>query len=175
MRKTETITITDDGRDKGKMFLLTEMPAEKAEKWALRAFLALARSGVELPDDVQQLGMAGMAIVGLRALGGVQFSDAEELLDEMFECVQIMPDPGKPHIIRRPTTDDIEEIPTRLKLRTEVFKLHTGFLPAGLGQMSTSEIPAVKSSSTTPTSHPPSERASHPARQRSPNSKQFTG
>ena len=127
MRKTETITITDDGRDKGKMFLLTEMPAEKAEKWALRAFLALARSGVELPDDVQQLGMAGMAIVGLRALGGVQFSDAEELLDEMFECVQII----ESKITRRPTGDDIEEIATRAQLRIEVLKLHAGFSGGG--------------------------------------------
>ena len=33
-RKTQTYTIDSGGRDKGKTFLITEMPATKAEDWA---------------------------------------------------------------------------------------------------------------------------------------------
>ena len=43
-RKVEYITIDQEGRDQGKTFKITEMPALKAEKWATRAFLALAAS-----------------------------------------------------------------------------------------------------------------------------------
>ena len=41
-----------------------------------------------------------------------------------------MPDPSKPHVVRNLIEEDIEEITTRLKLRGEVWKLHTGFLKA---------------------------------------------
>ena len=51
-RRTKTYVIADENRDKGKMFLLTEMPALQAEKWAIRAFLALAKAGLVIPDDV---------------------------------------------------------------------------------------------------------------------------
>jgi hypothetical protein len=37
-------------RDKGKRFKITEMPAMKAEKWAARFFLALAKSGIDIPS-----------------------------------------------------------------------------------------------------------------------------
>src|SRR3546814_21113858 len=45
-------------------------------------------------------------------------------------CVQIMPDPSKTHIVRNLIEEDIEEITTRVKIRAEVWKLHTGFLKA---------------------------------------------
>lgn len=128
MRKTKVVTITDEGRDKGKQFLLTEMPASRAEKWAVRALLALARSGVDVPDNLVLTGMAGLMEVGLLALRGISFSDAEPLLDEMIGCVMVMPDPiGNPTFARNLIEDDIEEVATRVQLRSEVFSLHTDF------------------------------------------------
>jgi len=127
MRKKLTYTVSAEGRDKGKVFILTEMPASQAERWAMRAFLALARGGVELPDNIASMGMAGIASVGLGALAHLDWRDAQPLVDEMFECVQIQPDPKKPSIVRALVEDDIEEVATRLKLRAEVFKLHTDF------------------------------------------------
>jgi len=133
-RKTKIVQISDENRDKGKCFLIREMPATQAEKWAARAFLALAKSGVEIPDDIANAGLAGIAAMGIRALGGMTFADAEPLLDEMFNsCVAVIPDPAKPEIFRGAggigalIEDDIEEVATRLKLRKEVFSLHTGF------------------------------------------------
>lgn len=131
-RRTKIVTIDAAGRDHGKVFALTELPASQAERWAIRALLALGRSGVDVPPNIASAGMAGIAAMGIRALFGLQFYEAEPLLDEMFSCVQIAPDPKKPKVIRALIEDDIEEVSTRAFLRSEVFELHTGFSLAGL-------------------------------------------
>lgn len=129
-RNTANYTVQDEGRDQGKVFVLTELPASRAESWAMRALLALMASGVEVPEGFEHMGMAGMAEVGLRALSGLKWEVAEPLLAEMWDCIQFMPDPSKPHIVRKLFDEDIEEITTRVKLRAEAWKLHTGFLKA---------------------------------------------
>lgn len=129
-RATANITITTEGRDRGKVFVITEMPASRAEAWATRALLALMANNVELPDGFENLGMAAMAELGIKALSGLTWQVAEPLLAEMWECVQYMPDPRNPVVLRALIEDDIEEIKTRVQLRAEVWKLHTGFLKA---------------------------------------------
>lgn len=143
-RKTKNHTITTEGRDKGKTFVLKEMAASRAEAWAMRVILALMsggkpdkdgkRHGVEVPEGFERLGMAAMAEIGLNALGGLDWDVAQPLLAEMFSCVLYMPDPQKSHITRPLVddgeNDDIEEISTRIELRAEVFALHVGFLEA---------------------------------------------
>ena len=115
------------GRDKGKTFVLTEMPASKAEKWAMRAFLAISKSGVEVPDGLENTGFSGIAKLGLTFISKLPYEVAEPLMDEMMECVTIEPSAG---ITRELIEDDIEEVATRIKIRMEVFKLHAGFLSA---------------------------------------------
>lgn len=135
MRKTKEVTITTEGRDKGKTFVITEMPASRAEKWATRAFLALGRAGIEVPEELQGAGMAAIAIVGIRALARLSFADAEPLLDDMMACVQIkMPAITRALIDDGSESEDIEEATTRLLLRSEVFELHTGFSVAAVIQ-----------------------------------------
>lgn len=129
-RKTVNYTVADDNRDRGKVFVITEMPASRAESWAMRAILALMANNVELPEGFERLGMAGMVELGLKALSGLRWEVVEPLLDEMLACVQIMPDPGKPHVVRPLIEEDVEEATTRVKLRVEVWKLHTDFLKA---------------------------------------------
>ena len=129
-RRSETITIATEGRDKGKVFEITELPAMQGEKWAMRAFLALAKSGIDLPEDFGSGGMAAIALVGFKALGNVAFADAESLMDEMFTCVDLLPDPSNPQVKRNGAKllpDDIEEVATLLFLRKRVFELHTNF------------------------------------------------
>src|SRR5690606_16539051 len=116
-RKTTTVTITDANRDRGKVFLLTEMHASQAESWAMRALLALMAGGVELPEGFEHTGMAGMAEDGLKMLAELRYEVAEPLLAEMMGCVQIIPDPQKPDVVRPLIEEDIEEIPTRIQLR----------------------------------------------------------
>lgn len=135
-RKTAEYTVTSPGRDAGKVFLLTEMSADQAEAWGYRALLALMRSGVEIPDNIASAGLAGVAALGLQALGGLEWSAAEPLLAEMFACVQCIPNPAKPNIIRRLIADDIEEVSTRVMLRKELFELHTGFFQDAMSRNS---------------------------------------
>ena len=130
-RKNLIYKVADEGRDKGKSFVLTEMDAEAAEDWGMRALLALMGAGVEMPDDFDSLGMAGMVELGFKALGKLSWDVAKPLLNEMKQCIQFMPDSSKPHIVRGLFDGDIEEIPTLIKLRIEVWKLHVGFLTAG--------------------------------------------
>ena len=144
-RNTANYTVTDEGRDQGKVFVLTEMPASRAESWAMRALLALMAGGVEVPPGFDRMGMAAMAEMGIKALVGLKWEVAEPLLAEMWSCVQIMPDPTKPHVIRNLIEDDIEEITTRIKLRAEVWKLHTGFLKAVVHSNSEGSRPAAAS------------------------------
>lgn len=127
-RRVVTVTIAEAGRDQNKTFQLTEMSAAAAEDWAVRAFLALARSGVDIPEDVENAGFSGIATLGIRAFGGVNHADARPLMDEMFNaCVRILPDPAHPNVVRALIDDDTEEVSTRLWLRGEVLKLHVDF------------------------------------------------
>lgn len=130
-RKTATVVIDATGRDQGKTFRLTEMPASQVEAWAMRAFLALAKSGADVPDALMSSGLAGLQRLGPGALSGMAYADLAPLLEEMMACVAIIPDAARPQVIRNLVEDDIEEVTTRLKLRAEVWKLHTGFSHAG--------------------------------------------
>ncbi|MDE3023115.1 MAG: hypothetical protein KGI54_14915 [Pseudomonadota bacterium] len=125
--KTSTFTVTDNNRDKGKAFLITEMSADQAERWATRAFFAVMNAGAEIPDDMAGGGMAALASIGLSTLAKVPFEAAEPLLNEMMSCVQIIPNPAKPNIVRNLVDSDIEEVATRFKLKKAVWDLHVGF------------------------------------------------
>ncbi len=126
MRKTKTVIITRDGRDKGKQFELTEMSAARTEKWAARFMFAVGK-GVQIDDDIAQRGIAGVAELGLNILSSINPNDAMDLLDEMMLCAQIVPDPKHPHVTHPISEDDVEEITTLATLRAEIFELHTGF------------------------------------------------
>lgn len=133
MRKTATVTVELEGRDKGKIFLLTEMPAAAAEKWALRMFVALKGSGSEVAESVVRLGMVGVALSGLNVFlrADVDPKVLEPLLDEMLTCIKIVRDPNRPDIATPMRPDfDIDEVSTLLWLRSEVIRLHTNFSPA---------------------------------------------
>ena len=134
-RNEKTYTVTEEGRDNGKVFLIREMPASQAETWAIRALMAISKNSPDVlenamnmdADDAAAMGMAGIASLGFKALGSIPFADAGPLLAEMMDCVQFIPDPTKPNVVRRLIEDDIQEIKTRIKLRMEVLKLHTDF------------------------------------------------
>ena len=124
MRKTATITIDDAGRDKGKVFVLTEMSAYQSENWAARAIFAMMNAGVDIPENIADAGLAGIAALGIKSLTHVSFEAAKPLLDEMLACVQFQPSPK----VTRPLVEtDIEEVATLLRLRKEVLALHLDF------------------------------------------------
>ena len=147
MLKTATVTITEEGRDKGKLFRLTEMPAWQAEKWAFRLIQGATRAGLDVPANIASQGMLAVAYYGIAAIASMRWEDAEPLLDEMMACVKIVRDPSRPDMVFDMLPSDIEEIGTRLHLRMEVFKLHTNFSMPGAPSKQTSEAPATKTAS----------------------------
>jgi hypothetical protein len=155
-RHETTFTVTDDNRDRGKVFHIREMSARAAEKWASRALMAAVRAGADIPDEIAGAGMAGVAAMGIRAFLGMRWDDAEPLLDEMMTCVQIVTDPGRSPFRRDVTDDDIDEVKTLLRLREEVLSLHVGFSLAELRLKLTSSSRTDDSSQNTGISPPAS-------------------
>lgn len=128
-RRTEYVTIDNENRDKGKTYLITEMPASQAEMWAIKAMLAIGDK-VQVPEGATDLGMAGLASVMLSnssALLGASFESVQDLMDEMFGCIKMCPNPNDKSVTRHLIEDDIEEITTRIKLRSRVLALHLDF------------------------------------------------
>lgn len=132
-RRILDVTIEADGRDKGKVYRITELPASQAEEWAMRAFLAMTQAGIDVPDSTAAQGVAGLASMGFENLGKIPWEQAKPLMDEMMTCVQSVQSAG----VRRLIEDDIEEVSTRLKLRLEVLKLHTDFFSSAAPSTST--------------------------------------
>lgn len=156
-RRVATVTIDAPGRDQGRTFVITEMPASQAEAWAIRAFLAMARGGVDVPDDIANMGLAGVALMGLDGLRHLRWEDAEPLLDEMWDTIQIVPERSRPNVMRGLVETDVEEIVTRLRLRKEVLALHVDFSSAGSPSTSApADSATVALTSNTPTSPAPS-------------------
>lgn len=125
-RHVKAIKIEAEGRDKGKEFILTEMDCDQGERWAVRALFALTNTGAAIPDEALAAGMAGLAAVGIQALGMLPAEKVQPLLDELWpSCVQYVHGPKV--LPRAPLPGDIEEIPTRIRIYRELFKLHTGF------------------------------------------------
>lgn len=166
-RKSKIIRIppTEGNRDGGKTFLLTEMSAGQSEKWAVRALGAIANSGLDIPPDVIRLGMAALVAVGFKGLLTMGFDEAEPLLDEMMACVVIVPNPKEPHVVRPVDDEDIEEVTTRLVLRSEVWELHTGFSPAAFLSKLGTAATQTPDTSDIQTSPKPSEPPSPPVEQ----------
>lgn len=134
-RKTIEYIVEGDNRDSGKMFVITEMPATQAEKWAMRAFMAMGAAGIEVPDDIASQGVAGLSSMSdtiLKSLTKVPWDQAEPLIDELMTCVKFKPSADK-SLTRSLVENDIEEIGTRLKLRWQVIQLHLGFSGADAG------------------------------------------
>lgn len=155
MRKEKIVKITEEGRDQGKTFVIKEMPASAAEWWAIRVFQAVTRAGIDIPENISGAGMAGVFVMGLRGFANLPPGDLKELMDEMFDCVFIMRN-NDPNIVMKLLEEDIQEVGTRLKLRGEVFELHTGFSLAGGSTTSASPATSPSSTSNTQTSREPS-------------------
>jgi hypothetical protein len=122
-RKTALVTIDADNRDRDKRFLITEMPAMRAERWFRQLVAKLAREGIKMPAEIATAGMA--ALPSFPLLTYLSWIDDEVLVGEVMACVQCHP-PGSP-LPRAVRETDTEEIATLIQLKMEVVALHVGF------------------------------------------------
>ena len=139
-RKQISLTIGAEGRDKGKVFILTELSAYDAEEWAGRALFSLMNAGVEIPDNIAEEGLAGVAAMGMKAIANLPFDSAKPLLDKMMDCVQIQP---SPNVTRELMSGDIEEVATLFTLRKKILGLHLDFFTAAAPSISGSKSTAA--------------------------------
>lgn len=135
-RKQITLTIGAEGRDKGKVFILTELSAYDAEEWAGRALFSLMNAGVEIPDNIAEAGLAGVAAMGMKAIAKLPFESAKPLLEKMMDCVQIQP---SPNVTRELMSGDVEEVAALFALRKKVLGLHLDFFTAAVPSTSGSK------------------------------------
>lgn len=151
MRRTKLLTIKEadpNYRDNGKVFLITEMPADQGEQWANRFLLAMANAGAELPDELMNSGMAGLASIGVaasfaQALQKIKYETVKPLLDEMMACVQTRQLEQNPWMaILSGVNCQIEEFPTFWTLRLAWIELHTGFSPGAVAPTTAAPLAA---------------------------------
>lgn len=158
-RKTTTIGPLSAafGRDEGKTYLITEMPATQGERWATRALNAMAQSGIEIPPEFMGGGWAIVAMVGFKAVLSADYAQTGPLMDEMMGCIKSM-QPAAPEG-RALIEEDIEEIATRAYLKDEVFRVHAGFSirESLLNAMTTATPETDENTLGTPTSREPLE------------------
>ena len=129
MLKEKEIKI-ETGRDAGKVFKVTEMPAFQMDRWATRALLVLGKAkkgGI--------LTISSMSIEDLlSSLSGVNYDEAEPLLQELLECCSFVKN-GQSIVLKKDVIDGIiEDWTTLFKLRMEALTLCIGFLEQGDGK-----------------------------------------
>ncbi|PHM30027.1 hypothetical protein [Xenorhabdus innexi] len=133
--KSKTITI-ESGRDKGKTFVITEMPVVKADDWAMRALFTIANGGVDIGDIRPEMGMMAITNVAIKALSNIRAADGIPLLNELLDCVQIVPSGGNARAIE--FNADIRDVKTLFLLRKEALTIHIDFFTQGGGSDSNS-------------------------------------
>jgi hypothetical protein len=135
-KATVTIGMTIAGRpsrDNGGVFMLTEMPAEQAADWFMRAMQFLVRSGMDVPPHIFEAGPAGFFAMGIgTALAGLSkapWFEVKPLLAELLGCVTTYQAPGASAPIAgwEVIKTQIQEPATIFRLYEEVVSLSLGF------------------------------------------------
>ncbi len=128
-RKQVTFIVEDEGRDKGKEFLITEMSAWDAEELSEEIYRAMGHGEFNsLPADVVSMGVAGLATVGISVLAAAPASVSRPISDRILSTVEIVITNEGKDINRAIKPLDFEEISTIRTLKDKVFELNFGFL-----------------------------------------------
>lgn len=160
MRKTEIWTCDLDGRDKGRIFKMTEMDSVRASDYVLKAMNLIALSGSRLEDVAAHAKKrdAGVPLGFIRAL-------VDPSIVEWKTCVEYLP-PGQlpPQKLFEGEACQIEEAATWWALAVRVFLLHAGFSKPDVNSTSgtPSHLRKRRGSSATPISQTPLAASSPP-------------
>lgn len=134
-RKTVTIEIDDqESRDFGKKFLITEMSAWDGEELAQDITRIMGDVGFsEIPQDVINMGSAGLATLGLSFLSAAHKEVSGEIKKRLMQTVQVVNTDDKGKVNMSPVNQrlDFEEITTIRRILDEVFKINFSFFTIG--------------------------------------------
>lgn len=129
-RKEIPFIVEEEGRDKGKEFIITEMSAWDADTLAQDIFRAMGDSNYsQIPTDVIAMGCAGLATVGLSVISASSPDVARQLRDRLMSTVDIVvTNEGKRQQRKVKGELDFEEVSTIRTLLDKVFKVNFDFL-----------------------------------------------
>ncbi|MEY0321466.1 hypothetical protein, partial [Providencia stuartii] len=96
---------------------------------AMRAIFALANAGIDIGDVKPEMGMMGFGQVALKALSSIKAEVGIPLLNELLDCVQIVPTGGNARNME--IDSDIFDVMTLFVLRKEALAIHIDFLAQG--------------------------------------------
>ncbi|MGC4218088.1 hypothetical protein VSX44_03710 [Citrobacter freundii] len=129
-RKEISFIVEEEGRDKGKEFLITEMSAWDADSLAQDIFRAMGDSNYSsIPADVIAMGCAGLATVGLSIISASSPEVARQLRDRLMSTVDIIiTNDGQRQQRKVNGSMDFEEVSTIRTLLDKVFQVNFDFL-----------------------------------------------
>lgn len=129
-RKEIAFIVEEEGRDKGKEFIITEMSAWDADTLAQDIFRAMGDSEFsEIPADVIAMGCAGLATIGMSVISASSPDVARQLRDRLMSTVDIVITNEGTRQQRKVKGElDFEEVSTIRKLLDKVFKVNFDFL-----------------------------------------------
>lgn len=129
-RKEIPFIVEEEGRDKGKEFLITEMSAWDADSLAQDIFRAMGDSNYSsIPADVIAMGCAGLATVGLSVISASSPEVARQLRDRLMSTVEIIiTNDGQRQQRKVNGSLDFEEVWTIRSLLDKVFQVNFDFL-----------------------------------------------
>lgn len=134
--KTKNFELTSE-RDKGKKFLITELPAIQADEWAHELVYEASIAGMNLREidvlNVDTKSMQGMIEIGTvvaTTLGRIHHKRSRELkFDLLDKCVQIVPTGGEPRACM--WASEIEDMQNFSILFAQALAIHVSFLKLG--------------------------------------------
>ncbi|HDY4931528.1 TPA: hypothetical protein RPG34_003360 [Yersinia enterocolitica] len=128
-RKQITYIVEDEGRDKGKEFIITEMSAWDADELAQDIFRSMGESNFSgIPADVIAMGCAGLATVGINVLCAASPEVSRNLRDRLMSTVQVVITHDGNKQTREVKSIDFEEVSTIRTLMDKVFGVNFDFL-----------------------------------------------
>lgn len=129
-RKEIPFIVEEEGRDKGKEFLITEMSAWDADSLAQDIFRSMGDSNYNsIPADVIAMGCAGLATVGLSVISASSPDVARQLRDRLISTVDIIiTSEGMRQQRKVNGSLDFEEVSTIRTLLDKVFQVNFDFL-----------------------------------------------
>jgi hypothetical protein len=128
-RKQITHIVETEGRDHGKEFIITEMPAWDADTLAQDIWRAMGDAKfTNIPQDVIAMGSAGLATLGLSVLSASAPEVAAAMRDKLLATVDVVITHDGQQQVRKVKPIDFEEVPTIRQLMDKVFEVNFGFL-----------------------------------------------
>lgn len=134
-RKEIPFIVEEEGRDKGKEFIITEMSAWDADTLSQDLFRAMGDSNYTgIPADVIAMGCAGLATIGLSVLSASSPAIATMLRDKLMATVEIViTAEGQRNQRKVNGTIDFEEVSTIRAVMDKVFQTNFDFLTIAEG------------------------------------------